>query len=114
MDKVEAIVLATGLSRRMGERNKLLLPIEAHLTSDSAKISVPYHMETRGNPIIVPTNTRPRLLAGEANPGCGKFTRSNPKLARQVPLSRSGFYYDIDAPAAFAAFQQLPLVRTTP
>lgn len=203
MDKVGAIILAAGLSRRMGTHNKLLLPIggvpmirhvvetylaaidgeacvvtgfeapqieaalagmpvrfvhnaefekgqpfsvragllaapdaahfliglgdqpqltsddlsvliETHLVRDSAKISVPFRMETRGNPIVVPASLRTSLLADEANPGCGKFTRANPELSQQVLLSRPGFFHDIDTPAAFAAYQQPPLEGTMP
>ncbi len=195
MDSVGAIILAAGMSRRMGERNKLLLPIgdipmirhvvetyrtvidgdvcvvtgfeaahieaalsglhvrfvrnddfahgqptsvraglleapkadhlliglgdqphltaedlrgliKAHLTADTSKISIPHLGERRGNPIIVPAHLRSQLLADKANPGCGKFTRSNPSLAQHIPLSQSGFYHDIDTPAAFAAFQE--------
>lgn len=195
MDRVGAIILAAGLSRRMGESNKLLLPIdgapmirhvvktylaavdgevcvvigfeaerieaaisdlpirlvrnvafeqgqpfsvrsglleapeaehlliglgdqpeltaqdlrnlvEAHLAADPSKISIPFYNETRGNPIIVPASMRTQLLEDKANPGCGKFTRSNPDLAQNILLSQDGFFNDIDTPTAYAAFQQ--------
>lgn len=195
MDKVDAIILAAGLSRRMHEHNKLLLPIAgkpmirhvvetylgaidgeirvvtgfeserihgaladlpvrfvhnpefeqgqpfsvraglleaplathlliglgdqpqltqgdlraliaAHLAADVTKISIPFHEGTRGNPIIVPAHMRTQLLADEMNPGCAKFTRTKPDQAQHLAMPQSGFYNDIDTPAAFAAFQQ--------
>jgi molybdenum cofactor cytidylyltransferase len=50
---------------------------------------------------------RTQLLEDRANPGCGKFTRSNSNLTQNVLLSQEGFFSDIDTPAAYAAFQQL-------
>lgn len=85
----------------------LRILIAAHLGADTSKISIPFHGETRGNPIVIPARLRLQLLADEANPGCGKFTRSNPNLAQKIPLSRSGFFKDIDTPAAFSAFQKM-------
>jgi molybdenum cofactor cytidylyltransferase len=196
MDKVGAIILAAGLSRRMEDRNKLLLPIggvpmirrvvetylaavdgevcvvtgfeaarieatisdlpvrlirnaeyekgqpfsvrsglleapmaehlliglgdqpeltaqdlrtlvEAHLATDLTKISIPFHNGIRGNPIVVPASMRTQLLEDKTNPGCGKFTRSNPKLAQNVLLRQGGFFADIDTPAAYVAFQKI-------
>jgi len=200
MDKVGAIILAAGLSRRMGEHNKLLLPIggvpmirhvvqiylaaidgevcvvtgfeaacieaalaglpvrfahnaafeqgqpfsvragllaagdaehvliglgdqpqlapddlraliAAHLLGGEAKISIPYRADVRGNPIVVPAHMRARLLTDKTNPGCAKFTRANPELARRLSFPQSGFFHDIDTPAAFAAFQQHPIEK---
>lgn len=195
MDSFGAIVLAAGLSRRMGDRNKLLLPIHgtpmirhvvetylsvveervwvvtgyegerieaalrgldvhivhnesfeagqpfsvraglfeargaghyliglgdqpdltgddlraliaAHLAGDVQKISIPYQDTTRGNPIVVPAAMRDRLLADQANPGCGRFTRAHPELARHIPMTQAGFFNDIDTPAAFEVFRK--------
>jgi len=91
----------------------LLTLIRAHLGENTAKISIPFHGEVRGNPIIVPTDMRSGLLADKTNPGCAKFTRGNPDLVRHIPLSQPGFFNDIDTPAAFAAFQQIPSERAT-
>lgn len=202
LDNFGAIILAAGLSRRMGERNKLLLPIDgkpmirhvvetylaavdgqvcvvtgfeadrieaalaglqiqivhnanyqagqpfsvrsgllaapharhlliglgdqpqlttsdlcalmsAHLVADIEKISIPVQQPTRGNPIIVPAGLCARLLADQANPGCGKFTRANPELAQHIPMSQPGFFSDIDTPAAFAAFEQMTSQKAT-
>lgn len=96
------------------ERDDLRALIKAHLAADIAKISIPHKGETRGNPIIVPADMRTRLLADKTNPGCGKFTRTNPELAQRILVSKPGFFTDIDTPAAFAAFQQTPSERTTP
>ncbi|AXI42077.1 NTP transferase domain-containing protein [Sulfitobacter sp. SK011] len=81
--------------------------ITAHLAADVQKISIPYKDSARGNPIIVPAALRTQLLADQANPGCGKFTRANPELAQNVPMTQPGFFNDIDTPAAFAAFEQM-------
>jgi len=80
--------------------------ITAHLAADATKISIPHMGEVRGNPIIVPEKMQVQLLTDKGNPGCGKFTRANPDLAQHIPVSRPGFFYDIDTPAAFAAFQE--------
>jgi molybdenum cofactor cytidylyltransferase len=195
MDKFGAIILAAGLSRRMGQKNKLLLPINgvpmirhvietylaavdgevcvvtgfeaskveaaleglpvrfihnevyekgqpfsvsagllaapdaenlliglgdqpelttsdldilmaAHLSERTAKVSIPYLGEVRGNPIIVPSSMGRKMLADKANPGCGKFTRTNPDMVMRHPLPQPGFYHDIDTPAAFQALRE--------
>ena len=82
--------------------------ITAHSGADAAKISIPYQGGTRGNPIVVPAELRPHLLADKANPGCAKFTRSKPTLAQRIPTPQRGFFYDIDTPVAFTAFQKTP------
>lgn len=81
--------------------------VAAHLAGDVQKISIPHQDTTRGNPIIVPAALRARLLADQANPGCGKFTRAHPELAQQIPMTQAGFFNDIDTPAAFEAFEQM-------
>ncbi|AXI45773.1 nucleotidyltransferase family protein [Sulfitobacter sp. SK012] len=85
--------------------------IAAHLAADVQKISIPYKNSTRGNPIIMPATLRTQLLADQANPGCGKFTRANPELAQPIPMTQPGFFNDIDTPAAFAAFEQMTSQR---
>tara|TARA_R110002094_G_scaffold124799_3_gene119146 strand:+ start:1851 stop:2462 length:612 start_codon:yes stop_codon:yes gene_type:complete len=81
--------------------------ITAHLAGDVQKISIPHQNTTRGNPIVVPAAMRARLLADEANPGCGKFTRAHPELAQHIPMTQAGFFNDIDTPAAFEVFEQM-------
>ena len=81
--------------------------ITAHLARDVQKISIPHQDATRGNPIVVPAAMRAQLLADQANPGCGKFTRAHPELAQHIPMTQAGFYNDIDTPAAFEAFAQM-------
>lgn len=81
--------------------------VKAHVATETTKISIPFHNGVRGNPIMVPASMRIQLLEDKANPGCGKFTRSNPDLAQNVMLSENGFFNDIDTPAAYATFQQI-------
>ena len=81
--------------------------ITAHLAGDVQKISIPHQDATRGNPILVPAAMRARLLADQANPGCGKFTWSHPELAQHIPMTQTGFFNDIDTPGAFEAFEQM-------
>ena len=85
--------------------------IVAHLAGDVQKISIPRQNTTRGNPIVVPAAMRARLLADEANPGCGKFTRAQPELAQHLPMSQAGFFTDIDTPDAFETFEQMILQK---
>lgn len=92
----------------------LLALIRAHLVRNTEKISIALHGELRGNPIIVPTNMRSSLLADKTNPGCAKFTRTNPDLVQYIPMSQPGFFNDIDTPAAFTAFQQMAPEGATP
>jgi len=79
----------------------------AHLAADVQKISIPQRETTRGNPIVVPAAMRSQLLVDEANPGCGKFTRTHPELAQHIQMTQAGFFKDIDTPAAFEAFEQM-------
>lgn len=81
--------------------------IRAHLDANPAKISIPVRGATRGNPIMVPAHMRARLLVDDANPGCGKFTRTNPDMSAYIPMPPPGFFSDIDTPGAFAAFKQM-------
>ncbi|WP_176251265.1 NTP transferase domain-containing protein [Sulfitobacter sp. HGT1] len=81
--------------------------IRAHLEANPAKISIPLRDATRGNPIVVPAHMRARLLADDVNPGCGKFTRTNPDLSAYIPMPTPGFFSDIDTPDAFAAFERM-------
>ena len=96
----------------LGDQPELLVDdlhalIKAHLTGGITKISIPSEGEVRGNPIIVPSAMRTRLLTDKANPGCGKFTRDNPDLVRLILMSQRGFHTDVDTPAAFVAYQKL-------
>jgi len=86
--------------------------ITAHMAADIQKISIPYNGSTRGNPIIVPAALCTQLLADQANPGCGKFTRASPELVQHVPVTQPGFFNDIDTPAAFADFEQMGSQRS--
>ncbi|MBR9650941.1 nucleotidyltransferase family protein [Thalassovita aquimarina] len=202
MPDVTAIILAAGLSRRMGERNKLLLPVSdilmirhmidtysaatagrvvvvtghqateveaalagsgvktvfnanyaqgqrtsvacglraagdadkvliglggqllliahdirdllaAYAAADTSRISIPAVDQQRGNPIVVPTNLRARLLADPRSPGCKKFTRAHPEHAQFHALASPGFNTDVDTPEAFAALKAGKLEEIT-
>ncbi|MBU2993016.1 nucleotidyltransferase family protein [Octadecabacter sp. 1_MG-2023] len=80
--------------------------IAAHLAGDVQKISIPYQGTTRGNPVVVPAVMQARLLADQANPGCGKFTRDHPELAQHHTMTQPGFFNDIDTPTAFETFNK--------
>ncbi|MCY4259235.1 MAG: nucleotidyltransferase family protein [Rhodobacteraceae bacterium] len=77
----------------------------AHNRADTRRISIPHNGVHRGNPIIIPHSLRARILARGTQPGCRKFTRSNPDLVNALPLDSAGFYTDIDTPEDYAALQ---------
>lgn len=85
--------------------------ITAHLAADVQKITIPYQDSARGNPIVVPSALRTKLLVDQANPGCGKFTRTNPEMVQNIPMSQPGFFNDIDTPNAFAAYEMMTSQR---
>lgn len=85
--------------------NDLRALIAAHLATEGSKISIPFHNDQRGNPIVVPAQMRAQLLADKANPGCAKFTRAHPDQAQRIALDHPGFFHDIDTPTAYAAYQ---------
>ena len=79
----------------------LELLLSSHRSNDPEKISIPTLGERRGNPILVPTNLRARLMEDEDRPGCMRFTRENPNLVQRLPLSDRAFYTDVDTPDAY-------------
>jgi molybdenum cofactor cytidylyltransferase len=92
-------------------KGDLIKLMAAHTVLDDRKISIPMHAATRGNPIVVPFVLRDRLLADQASPGCGKFTRAHPELAQHIPMTQAGFFNDIDTPAAFEAFEKTSALK---
>jgi molybdenum cofactor cytidylyltransferase len=87
--------------------------LQAHTTGDPGKIAIPQHEGQRGNPIVVPDGLRAELLADPRAPGCKKFTREHPEHVRFLPLAESGFYADVDTPAAYAALATRPQEATS-
>lgn len=77
--------------------------LTAHRSGNTTQISIPAVDQQRGNPILVPANLRPRLLADPRSPGCKKFTRAHPEHVQYHALPAAGFYIDIDTPQAYAA-----------
>lgn len=82
----------------------LSLLLDAHDNGDPHKISIPFHSDQRGNPIVVPASLRARLLEDPHSPGCKKFTGAHPEHVQFHRLSQRGFYTDIDTPDAYVSF----------
>ncbi|MEP3675163.1 nucleotidyltransferase family protein [Sulfitobacter sp.] len=77
--------------------------IAAHAAADPTRISIPMMQTQRGNPILVPSSLKDRLLADPRAPGCKKFTRENPDHVQFLTIAAQGFYADIDTPEAYRA-----------
>lgn len=77
--------------------------IDAHQAADPARISIPMAQGQRGNPILIPTTLRARLLADRTSPGCKKFTRAHPEHVQFHQLNAAGFYADVDTPEDYSA-----------
>ncbi|MDO6589358.1 nucleotidyltransferase family protein [Loktanella sp. D2R18] len=80
--------------------------IDAHDTASGDKISIPQWQGQRGNPILIPTSLRARLLEDPRAPGCKKFTRAYPEQVQFHALPNPGFYADVDTSAAYAALHR--------
>ena len=65
---------------------------------DPLKVTVPYRCGQRGNPIVIPSDLRPMMLANPKSVGCRKFTRENPHLVTMVDTTSDGFFADVDTP----------------
>ena len=83
MGDVTAIILAAGLSRRMGERNKLLLPIgEAPMIRHMVNV---YRAATGGRVVVVTGHQADKI--DSALSGSGAETFSNADFAQGQPTS---------------------------
>lgn len=69
-----------------------------HSQNECPLITVPVQGELRGNPLVIPHEIKPRLLADKQNPGCQKFTRENSASVRFLSTQNPAFYCDIDTP----------------
>lgn len=76
--------------------------LNAHYAAPT-RISIPMRDAARGNPIVVPSGLKVRLLADPKSPGCKKFTRENPDHVQFHALPMRGFYTDVDTPEAYDA-----------
>lgn len=85
------------------QRHDLEELIQAHDTAEEDKISIPHWEGHRGNPILIPSALRARLLEDPHAPGCKKFTRAHPEHVQFHDLPQRGFYADVDTPEAYAA-----------
>ena len=65
---------------------------------DPSKVTVPYRCGRRGNPIVIPSDLRPMMLANPKSAGCREFTRENPHLVTMVDTACDGFFADVDTP----------------
>ena len=65
---------------------------------DPSKVTVPYRCGRRGNPIVIPSDLRPMMLANPNSAGCRKFTRDNPHLVTMVDTASDVFFADVDTP----------------
>lgn len=79
--------------------------LAAHRKADLRRISIPVQGTQRGNPIVVPSGLRTRMLQDPERPGCQKFTRSHPELVQHLPLPAPGYYADVDTPADYARYR---------
>lgn len=77
--------------------------LDAHAAANVERISIPVRGEERGNPIVIPSALRARLLADPHSPGCKKFTRANPDHVQFHTLTATGFFTDVDAPEAYSS-----------
>ena len=80
----------------LGVENLLWL-LHVH-QQDPSKVTVPYRCGRRGNPIVIPSDLRPLMLANPKSAGCSKFTRENPHLVTMVNTAFDGFFADVDTP----------------
>ena len=65
---------------------------------DPSKVTIPYRCGRRGNPIVIPSDLRPMMLANPKSAGCREFTRENPHLVTMVDTACDGFFADVDTP----------------
>ena len=65
---------------------------------DPSKVTVPYRCGRRGNPIVLPSDLRPMMLANPKSAGCREFTRENPHLVTMAETASDGFFADVDTP----------------
>lgn len=74
----------------------------AHKDKDPDKITVPVQNAARGNPIVIPSGLRTRMLENPKAPGCRRFTRDHPALVTMMMSASPGFFTDIDTPDDYA------------
>ena len=72
-----------------------LLNVHQH---NPSKVTVPHRCGQRGNPIVIPSDLRPMMLANPRSTGCRKFTQENPHLVTIVDTASDGFFTDVDTP----------------
>ena len=76
--------------------------MSGHHESCGTKLSFPVQGEARGNPIIIPSNLREKILKDPKGRGCKKFTRTHLEHVHHVPTMRPSFFTYVDTPQAYA------------
>ena len=82
--------------------NHLCELLEAHRTGSIGRITVPFHAGQRGNPIVIPSRLRDRIIADRTNLGCRHLTRSVPDMVYSYLTPDAAFVNDIDTPQDLA------------
>lgn len=110
MPEVTAIILAAGLSRRMGARNKLLLPI-AGVPMIRHVVDV-YHAATE-RPVLVVTGHQAQAIEAALD-GSGAIALFNPEFARgQATSVARGLRAAQSAEVMLIGLGDQPLLRST-
>jgi molybdenum cofactor cytidylyltransferase len=65
-------------------------------------IVVPRYEGRRGNPIVIATEHRDTILAGERNLGCKRLIERNPDLVETVAMPDDHTLFDLDSPQDYA------------
>lgn len=85
--------------------------IDTHRRGNPEKATVPMHDGRRGNPVVIPSALRPRMIEMLNRPGCVRFTRDYPEFVQAAELSSRGYYKDIDVPADYEALTNIDRER---
>jgi len=86
-----------------GEALERLLAV--HRASGQTRITIPVNGADRGNPLVIPLALKTALLADKTNPGCRKYTRSNPDKVNPVELPDPAYFTDLDTLDDLTSFQ---------
>lgn len=82
--------------------------IAAFARRTRGSILVPSYEGRRGNPIIIATEHRDSILAGEHNLGCKRLIERNPDLVETVAMADDHTVFDLDSPQDHARLCERP------